>query len=136
MVTKRIPLMSVKGFATVSGIVVLVALSTSGNSLVPDYPQMHSTLNLTGAAIPSLPTSTPDGTLTFHSTLVEAPRKSAVVLAIWTRSGSDESRSGELSGGADALTSLPEPGSGLLLGLGFLMSIPLISKRRTSSDKL
>jgi hypothetical protein len=64
----------------------------------------------------------------FSSALRPTPKDGAVILLNANPNGA---RSGDLSGMEDSLTSLPEPGSGILVGLGFLGFLSLAGRRST-----
>jgi hypothetical protein len=113
--------MSVKGWTALARIVFVASLSTSGSSLIPMHSQLPLRLDI------GTVTRISDGSVVFRSALRDAPTDSAVILAEWTRSNTAESGSDELSKDQDT-TSLPEPGSGFLLALGFLAAFPLAGR--------
>ncbi len=121
--------MSLKGWGSLACIIAMVSLSTSGSSLGPVYrerplPDAGGTMSGTVSGTTMVST----GTVVFRSTLRDPSKDSTVILMNSEPTGSG---SGDLSRGEDSLTSLPESGSGMLLGLGFLAAIPIAARHRT-----
>jgi hypothetical protein len=125
--------MSVKGWTALARIVFVASLSASGSSLIPVHSQLPLRLDIgTGTRIS-------DESVVFRSALRDGPTDRTVILPEWTRSNTAESYSGELFKDQET-TTLPEPGSGFLLALGFLAAFPfagriqIASARRRSSN--
>lgn len=113
--------MAFKGWRALAWITVVASFSTWGNSMSP----VHEMLPLHAGAISvTLPQAMP---VIFSSALRHAPADNAFILL---NPESNDSRSGDLSQARDSLTSLPEPGAGALLGLGFLGIIALAGRHR------
>ena len=123
--------MSLKEWGLLACIIAIVSLSTSGSSLGPVYrerplPDAGGTMSGT---VPAM-TTISMGTVVFSSALRDTSKDSTVILINSEPTGSG---SGDLSRGEDSPTSLPESGSGILLGLGFLAVISLAGRWRAFS---
>jgi hypothetical protein len=125
--------MSLKGWGLLACIIAIVSLSTSGSSLGPVYrerplPDAGGTMS---EAVPAMTmTMISTEAVVFSSALRDSSKDNTVILINSEPTGSG---SGDLSRGEDSLTSLPESGSGILLGFGVLAVIPLASRFRTFS---
>ena len=126
--------MSVKGWIGLLWI-AFVGLSTSGSSLIPVYSQPPRPDIGAGTRISY-------ESVVFRTALRDAPTDRTVILPEWIRSNTAESYSDELSKDRDTAT-LPEPGSGFLLALGFLAAFPFagriqiaLAKRRSSNARV
>jgi hypothetical protein len=123
--------MSLKGWGLLACIIAIVSLSTSGSSLGPVYrerplPDAGGTMSET---VPAM-TMTTISTEVFSSALRDTSKDNTVILINSEPTGSG---SGNLSRGEDSPTSLPESGSGILLGFGVLAVIPLAGGWRAFS---
>lgn len=118
--------MAGKGRRVLAWIAVVAGFSTWGNSLSP----VRDMLPLNARAISgTLPQAMP---VIFSSALRHAPADNAFILL---NPESNDSHSGDLSQGRDSVTSLPESGTGILFGLGFLGIIALAGRHRIFSGK-
>ena len=117
--------MFLKGWSALVGAIAVVSLSISGSSLDPEGrgPALASSA---GTLAGTLPQRMSTQSVIFSSGLHDTPKGGAVILF---DPQSRESRPGEFSESPDSPASLPEPGSGLLLGLGFLAAIPFARRR-------
>jgi hypothetical protein len=119
--------MSLKGWGSLACIIAIVVLSSSGNSLSP-LDRERTLPNTGGATSGTEAAMISKGSVVFSSALRPTPKDGAVILLNANPNGA---RSGDLSGMEDSLTSLPEPGSAILVGLGFLAIISLAGRRST-----
>ena len=117
--------MSLKRWGWSACIIVLASLSTSGSSLSPVYrEQPLPTIDV--GVMGTLPAVISKRSVVFDSALRDAPENATVITLKPEPIGTN---SGDLSKGQDSLTSLPEAGSGVLLGFALLAAIPLAHRR-------
>jgi hypothetical protein len=114
--------MSLKGWGSLPFIIAIVVLSSSGSSLSP-VDRERTLPNTGGATSRTEAAMISKGSVVFSNALRPTPKDGAVILLNANPNGAG---SGDLSGMEDSLTSLPEPGSVILVGLGFLAIICLL----------
>lgn len=122
-------LMSVKGCSALISMTVFASVLTSGNSLVRVHEERSYTLNARSEMTGSFPARNPEGSMVFRSTLLATNDNTVIRLE------NNGSSSVDLSSGPANLASLPESGSGILLGLGFLIGVPLAGRHGTPLSK-
>jgi hypothetical protein len=118
--------MSLKGWGSLACIIAIVVLSSSGSSL--SLVDRERTLPNTGGASGTEASMISKGSVVFSNALRPTPKDGAVILL---NANPKRAGSGDLSGMEDSFTSLPEPGSAILVGLGFLAIISLAGRRGT-----
>src|SRR5271154_1332364 len=121
--------MSLKGWGSLACIIAILLLSSSGSSLSP-VDRERTPLSAGGATggTEAAMMMMSKGSVVFSNALRATPEDGAVILL---NANPNSSGSGNLSGMDDSLTSLPEPGSGILVGIGFLAFISLAGRRST-----
>jgi hypothetical protein len=121
--------MFAKGWSVLICMIVVLSLSASGHSLAPLRPEQIFPWNDgAGAMTGTLPGRLSKESVVFISTLADVPKHDSVVLL-----NPESSKSHPIvpPNGYSRPTSLPEPGSGILLGLGFLVVVSVARRRGT-----
>lgn len=122
--------MSFKGCAVLAGIIVVASLPTSGNSPV-SLDRQRPLAFQTGTGDMDKPSAmTSQECIVFHSALQSVSTEpNSILNSAWNASRQVEPPAQE------KIASLPEPGTGVLLTLGFVAVIPLAGRRCTSGLK-
>ncbi|MGA8619920.1 MAG: hypothetical protein WB660_15540 [Candidatus Sulfotelmatobacter sp.] len=118
--------MSFKGCTALAWTIIVASVLASGNSLIPVHAERSLPLKAESAMPSMFPARMSEGCTVFRSTLVDTTKGNTVI-----RLDQSGSRSIDLSNGPESLASLPESGSGILLGIGFLVVVPLAGRQRT-----
>lgn len=121
--------MFAKGCSALICMIVVSSLSASGNGLVPLRPEQIFPWDAgAGTMTGTFPGSSSKESVVFISALADAPKHDSVTLL---NTESSKSHPIDAPDGYSRLASLPEPGSGILLGLGFLAVVLFARRRRT-----
>jgi hypothetical protein len=121
--------MFAKGFSALICMIVVSSLSASGNSSFPARPEQISPWNAgAGTMTGTLPGPLSKQPVVFISALTDVPKHDSVTLL---NTESSKSHPIDSPDGYGPLASLPEPGSGILLGLGFLAVVSVARRRGT-----
>jgi hypothetical protein len=127
-------LMFAKGCRALICMIAVSSLSAFGHSLGPLSAEQIPPWNAgTGTLTGTLPGPLSKEFVIFASALADAPKRDSVTLL---NTESSKSHPIDPPDGYSRLASLPEPGSGILLGLGFLAVVPLARRRRTVPGKV
>jgi hypothetical protein len=120
--------MSFKGCAVLAGIIVVASLPTSGNSPV-SLDRQRPLAFQAGTGDMDKPWAMPSQEcIVFHSALQSVSTEpNSILNSAWNAS--------EPPIAQEKIASLPEPGTGVLLTLGFVAVIPLAGRRCTSGLK-
>jgi hypothetical protein len=97
----------------------------SGSSLGPVCRE-HPLPDINVGVMATLPSAISKQSLVFGSALQNSPEGATVITLKPEPIGAE---SVDLSKGQDSLASLPEPGSGVLLGFALLAAIPVVHRR-------
>jgi hypothetical protein len=128
---KRVGRMSFKGCAVLAGIIVAASLPTSGNSPVSLDRQRPMAFQAGTADMGKPSPMTSQGCIVFRSALQSASTEpNGFLNSAW-----NVSRQAEPPLAQEKIVSLPEPGTGALLTLGFVAVTSLAASRRTSRLK-
>jgi len=121
--------MFAKGCGALICMIVVSSLSASGNSLAPVRPEQIFPWNAgAGTMIRTLPGPLSKESVVFISTLADMRKHDSVTLL---NTESSKSHPIDPPDGYSPQASLPEPGSAILLGLGFLVVVSVARRRGT-----
>jgi hypothetical protein len=118
--------MSFKRWGLSACITVVASLSTSGSSLSSVYRERPLPTVDVGV-MGTLPAVISKRSVVFGSALQNAPEEATVITL---KPDPIRTDSNDLSKGQDGLASLPESGSGVLLGFALLAAIPFAHRHR------
>ena len=123
--------MSIKWWSAIACIIVVANLSTSGSSVGPESREQNSPVNA-AIRVGTLPPTLWKESAIFSSTLQDKRKNGTGALL---NPASKQPPSGQLPEGQD-VASLPESGSGILLGLGVLALFPVARRARLLVGKV